>query len=156
MIEFERFELKNGLKVLVHQDKSTPIAALNILYDVGASDENPEQTGFAHLFEHLMFGGSKNIRFSRSAPCILLQQCRSHTGTIPHLSLSGHDSRGISEQSTPTHNPRRAAGETGGAGTAAAPQPGAIPRRAGGECGGPVADRTGSERAGRGVGCAHQ
>ncbi len=52
--------------------------------------------------------------------------------------------------------PRRAAGETGGAGTAAAPQPGAIPRRAGGECGGPVADRTGSERAGRGVGCAHQ
>jgi zinc protease len=47
--------------VIVHQDKSTPIACLNILYDVGSRDEHPEQTGFAHLFEHLMFGGSVNI-----------------------------------------------------------------------------------------------
>jgi len=61
MIQFERFVLPNGLKVLVHEDKSTPMAVVNVLYDVGARDENPEKTGFAHLFEHLMFGGSKNI-----------------------------------------------------------------------------------------------
>jgi len=61
MIEFERFVLPNGLKVLVHEDKSTPMAVVNILYDVGARDENPQKTGFAHLFEHLMFGGSVNI-----------------------------------------------------------------------------------------------
>jgi len=61
MIKFKRFELENGLRIIVHQDKSTPLACLNILYDVGARDENPEQTGFAHLFEHLMFGGSVNI-----------------------------------------------------------------------------------------------
>src|SRR4029077_14355406 len=51
----------NGLKGLVHIDKATPMAAVNILYDVGAPDEDPERTGFAHLFEHLMFGGSVNI-----------------------------------------------------------------------------------------------
>ncbi len=61
MIQFEKFILSNGLKVLVHEDKSTPMAVVNVLYDVGARDENPEKTGFAHLFEHLMFGGSKNI-----------------------------------------------------------------------------------------------
>ena len=61
MIQFERFILPNGLKVLVHEDKSTPMAVVNVLYDVGARDENPQKTGFAHLFEHLMFGGSKNI-----------------------------------------------------------------------------------------------
>lgn len=61
MINFDRFQLENGLKVIVHQDKSTPLACINILYNVGARDENPEQTGFAHLFEHLMFGGSINV-----------------------------------------------------------------------------------------------
>ncbi|MDB3887393.1 insulinase family protein [bacterium] len=61
MIEFEKFELDNGLKVIVHQDESTPIVAFNIVYNVGARDENESQTGFAHLFEHLMFGGSVNI-----------------------------------------------------------------------------------------------
>jgi len=61
MLKFERFTLENGLKVLVHQDHATPMAAMNILYDVGARDEDPERTGFAHLFEHLMFGGSVNI-----------------------------------------------------------------------------------------------
>jgi len=61
MIEFDRFTLKNGLKVIVHQDKSTPMACVNILYDVGARDEDENKTGFAHLFEHLMFGGSINI-----------------------------------------------------------------------------------------------
>jgi predicted Zn-dependent peptidase len=61
MIEFERFTLANGLRVLVHIDTSTPMVAMNIVYDVGARDEKADKTGFAHLFEHLMFGGSKNI-----------------------------------------------------------------------------------------------
>jgi zinc protease len=61
MVKFNRFTLDNGLRVIVHEDSTTPMAVLNILYDVGARDENPEQTGFAHLFEHLMFGGSVNI-----------------------------------------------------------------------------------------------
>jgi predicted Zn-dependent peptidase len=61
MIQFDRFELDNGLKVLFHKDVSTPMAVVNILYDVGARDESEDQTGFAHLFEHLMFGGSINI-----------------------------------------------------------------------------------------------
>jgi zinc protease len=61
MIRFERFVLGNGLKVIVHQDNSTPMAVVNIMYDVGARDEDPKRTGFAHLFEHLMFGGSINI-----------------------------------------------------------------------------------------------
>lgn len=61
MVKYEKFTLNNGLKVIVHQDKNTPIAVMNMLYDVGARDENPNKTGFAHLFEHLMFGGSINI-----------------------------------------------------------------------------------------------
>ena len=61
MIAFEKFQLPNGLRVIVHEDHSTPMAVFNVMYDVGARDENPEQTGFAHLFEHLMFGGSINI-----------------------------------------------------------------------------------------------
>lgn len=61
MIEFNRFVLDNGLRVLVHEDESTPLAVVNVIYDVGARDEFPDKTGFAHLFEHLMFGGSINI-----------------------------------------------------------------------------------------------
>ena len=61
MISFEQFQLENGLKVIFHQDKTTPMAVVNVIYDVGARDENENRTGFAHLFEHLMFGGSKNI-----------------------------------------------------------------------------------------------
>lgn len=61
MIHYERFQLANGLRVLVHEDVSTPMAVLDVLYDVGARDEDPGKTGFAHLFEHLMFGGSLNI-----------------------------------------------------------------------------------------------
>lgn len=61
MINFDKFELQNGLKVIVHKDTSTPIVAFNLLYNVGARDESPNKTGFAHLFEHLMFGGSINI-----------------------------------------------------------------------------------------------
>ena len=61
MIHYEQFVLDNGLRVYVHEDPATPMAAVNILYNVGSRDEDPNRTGFAHLFEHLMFGGSKNI-----------------------------------------------------------------------------------------------
>ncbi|HTL09156.1 MAG TPA: pitrilysin family protein [Chitinophagaceae bacterium] len=61
MIQYDRFTLGNGLRVLVHEDSSTPMVVVNVMYDVGARDEDPSKTGFAHLFEHLMFGGSINI-----------------------------------------------------------------------------------------------
>lgn len=61
MIRFEKITLGNGLRVLVHHDPASPLAAVNVLYDVGSRDEDPGRTGFAHLFEHLMFGGSVNI-----------------------------------------------------------------------------------------------
>lgn len=61
MVSFQKHQLSNGLRLLVHEDKSTPMAVVNVLYDVGARDEDPGKTGFAHLFEHLMFGGSKHI-----------------------------------------------------------------------------------------------
>jgi zinc protease len=60
MIDFQRYILSNGLRVIVHEDNSTPLIAVNVLYDVGSRDENPTRTGFAHLFEHLMFAGSKH------------------------------------------------------------------------------------------------
>src|SRR5690606_31127994 len=61
MIHFEEKKLSNGLHLIVHHDNTTPMVAVNLTYKVGARDENPERTGFAHLFEHLMFGGSANI-----------------------------------------------------------------------------------------------
>jgi predicted Zn-dependent peptidase len=61
MIQFDRFKLNNGLTVLFQKDTTTPLAVVNTLYDVGARDESEQKTGFAHLFEHLMFGGSLNI-----------------------------------------------------------------------------------------------
>lgn len=61
MIKFSRIRLSNGLRVLVHEDRSTPLAAMNILYDVGSRDEDPDNTGMAHLFEHLMFSGTLSI-----------------------------------------------------------------------------------------------
>lgn len=61
MIPYKQFTLDNGLRVLVHEDPTVQIAVMNILYDVGSRDEQPSKTGFAHLFEHLMFGGSANI-----------------------------------------------------------------------------------------------
>ena len=61
MVQFNRFTLENGLRVIIHEDDSTPMAVVNVMYDVGARDEDPGRTGFAHLFEHLMFGGSVNI-----------------------------------------------------------------------------------------------
>ena len=68
MIDFERFELDNGLKVIFHKDVTTPMAVVNTLYDVGARDESEEKTGFAHLFEHLMFNGSENAPGDYFAP----------------------------------------------------------------------------------------
>ncbi|KPM47505.1 M16 family metallopeptidase [Jiulongibacter sediminis] len=62
MIHYEHFQLANGLNIYLHQDKTTPMAAVNIVYNVGSRDEDENKTGFAHLFEHLMFGGSKNIQ----------------------------------------------------------------------------------------------
>ena len=61
MISFSEFLLENGLRVIVHEDHSVQLATMNILYNVGSRDERPDKTGFAHLFEHLMFGGSVNI-----------------------------------------------------------------------------------------------
>ena len=61
MIQFQRYKLDNGLQVLIYPDHSTPMVALDVCYHVGAKNEDPNRTGFAHLFEHLMFGGSKNI-----------------------------------------------------------------------------------------------
>ena len=61
MLKFDRFTLENGLTVLFHKEITTPMAVVNTLYDVGARDESEDKTGFAHLFEHLMFGGSINI-----------------------------------------------------------------------------------------------
>jgi len=61
MINFSRFILDNGLRVIVHEDRSTPLVAINILYDTGSKDEDSSRTGMAHLFEHLMFCGSVNI-----------------------------------------------------------------------------------------------
>jgi predicted Zn-dependent peptidase len=60
-IEFREFTLDNGLHVILHQDKSTPIVAVSVMYHVGSKNENPNRTGFAHFFEHLLFEGSENI-----------------------------------------------------------------------------------------------
>tara|TARA_A100001011_G_scaffold75491_1_gene77611 strand:- start:8801 stop:10132 length:1332 start_codon:yes stop_codon:yes gene_type:complete len=60
-VEFEEYDLQNGLHVILHQDNSVPIVTTSVLYHVGSKDENPERTGFAHFFEHLLFEGTKNI-----------------------------------------------------------------------------------------------
>src|SRR5271157_2477126 len=59
-IPYERFVLDNGLTVIVHEDHKAPIVAINTWYHVGSKNERPGKTGFAHLFEHLMFGGSEH------------------------------------------------------------------------------------------------
>ena len=59
-IEYKEYTLKNGLRVIMHPDKSTPVVAVNMFYHVGSKNEAPGRTGFAHLFEHMMFQGSKN------------------------------------------------------------------------------------------------
>ena len=60
-INYQEFTLDNGLEVILYQDKSTPIVAVSVMYHVGSKNENPEKTGFAHFFEHLLFEGSENI-----------------------------------------------------------------------------------------------
>lgn len=60
-VEFDQYTLDNGLHVILHQDKSAPVVVTSVMYHVGAKDENPERTGFAHFFEHLLFEGTKNI-----------------------------------------------------------------------------------------------
>jgi zinc protease len=60
-IDFTEYDLSNGIHVILHQDKTTPIVAVSVLYHVGSKNENPERTGFAHFFEHLLFEGSTNI-----------------------------------------------------------------------------------------------
>jgi zinc protease len=60
-VAFEEYTLENGLHVILHQDKSAPIIISSVMYHVGSKDENPERTGFAHFFEHLLFEGTKNI-----------------------------------------------------------------------------------------------
>ncbi len=60
-IEYVEYELDNGLKVILHEDHSTPIVAVSVMYHVGSKNENPDRTGFAHFFEHLLFEGSENI-----------------------------------------------------------------------------------------------
>ncbi|MCB9170162.1 MAG: insulinase family protein [Flavobacteriales bacterium] len=60
-VEFQEFDLKNGLHVIVHQDHSTPIVAVGVMYHVGSKNETPDRRGFAHFFEHLLFEGSDNI-----------------------------------------------------------------------------------------------
>lgn len=61
MITFDRYVFDNGLRLIVHEDHSSPMVAVNVVYDVGSRDEDPSMTGFAHLFEHLMFSGSQNV-----------------------------------------------------------------------------------------------
>lgn len=61
-IKFKEFTLKNGLHVILHKDNSTPIVAISVMYHVGSKNEEPDKTGFAHFFEHLMFEGSKHVK----------------------------------------------------------------------------------------------
>ena len=60
-VDFEEYDLSNGMHVVLHQDNSAPIITTSVMYHVGAKDENPERTGFAHFFEHLLFEGTENI-----------------------------------------------------------------------------------------------
>jgi len=60
-VEFTEYDLDNGLHVILHQDNSAPVITTSVMYHVGAKNENPERTGFAHFFEHLLFEGTENI-----------------------------------------------------------------------------------------------
>ena len=67
-IKYEKFTLPNGLRVIVHEDRKIPVVAVNVWYHVGSKDERPGKTGFAHLFEHLMFNGTENYNNEYFAP----------------------------------------------------------------------------------------
>ena len=60
-VSFEEYDLANGLHVILHQDNTAPVVTTSVMYHVGAKDEQPDRTGFAHFFEHLLFEGTKNI-----------------------------------------------------------------------------------------------
>ena len=60
-VEFVQYTLDNGLDVILHKDNTAPVVTTSVMYHVGAKDENPERTGFAHFFEHLLFEGTENI-----------------------------------------------------------------------------------------------
>jgi len=75
-IDFEEFDLANGLHVILHKDNTNPIVSVDIWYHVGAKDEDPGRTGFAHLFEHMMFQGSGNVKKNRTLQ--LYSECRRH------------------------------------------------------------------------------
>src|SRR4051812_45157327 len=67
--QYQITTLPNGLTVVLSEDHSTPIVHVNLTYHVGSKNEKPGRTGFAHLFEHLMFKGSKNVQPRRTRPC---------------------------------------------------------------------------------------
>ncbi len=95
MIHFEKHILDNGLTVLIHQDLHTPLVTTNVLYKVGSRDESPERTGFAHLFEHLMFGGSKHAESFDDIIQLAGGECNAYTNaditnfynTLPAVNL---------------------------------------------------------------------
>ena len=60
-VKFEEYDLSNGMRVILHQDNTAPVVTTSVMYHVGAKDEDPERTGMAHFFEHLLFEGTKNI-----------------------------------------------------------------------------------------------
>ena len=61
-VKYEEYDLDNGMHVILHKDNSAPVVTTSVMYHVGAKDENPERTGFAHFFEHLLFEGTENIK----------------------------------------------------------------------------------------------
>ena len=61
-VKFTEYDLNNGLHVILHQDKTAPVVAVSVMYHVGSKDEDPQRTGFAHFFEHLLFEGSDNMK----------------------------------------------------------------------------------------------
>ena len=85
-LQVKEYNLKNGLRVILHQDKSTPIVTVGVWYHVGSKNETPGRTGFAHLFEHMMFQGSKNYDADYFTP---LQEAggehKRHDQPGPHL-----------------------------------------------------------------------
>lgn len=94
MITYHKFQLPNGLRVIVHEEPENPMATLNVLYDVGARDENEAKTGFAHLFEHLMFEGSINVADYDEGVHLAGGQCNAFTSsdmTNYYITLPAHN-----------------------------------------------------------------
>ena len=75
-LKYEKFVLENGLTVIVHEDKKVPMVAVNVWYHVGSKNEKPGKTGFAHLFEHLMFNGTENYNSEYFEPFEKIARCK--------------------------------------------------------------------------------